>query len=94
MVHNLSAIDWNRPHGGYPWCEAFDAAVWERLQTRDDAALLDYHALSGGAQSVPTPDHYLPLLYAAAAAGVEAKATTVHEGLEMGSLSMRCIRFG
>lgn len=94
IVHNLSAIDWNRPRGGYPWCEAFDAAVWERLETRDDPALLDYRTLPGGTQSVPTPDHYLPLLYAAAAAGTEAPAMTVFEGLEMGSLSMRCVRFG
>ena len=94
IVHNLGAIDWNRPHGGYEWCAAFDAAVNERLGTRDDAALIDYDKLPGGPQSVPTPDHYLPLLYTAAAAGIGAPATTVYEGLEMGSLSMRCVRFG
>jgi 4,5-DOPA dioxygenase extradiol len=94
IVHNLGAIDWNRPHGGYEWCSAFDAAVNERLEARDDAALIDYAALPGGRQSVPTPDHYLPLLYAAAAAGTGAPAKTVYEGLEMGSLSMRCVRFG
>jgi len=94
IVHNLGAIDWHRPHGGYEWCAAFDAAVNERLEARDDTALFDYAALPGGPQSVPTPDHYLPLLYAAAAAGTDAAATTVYEGLEMGSLSMRCVRFG
>ena len=94
IVHNLRAIDWNRPHGGYPWCEAFDAAVAQRLEARDDAGLVDYSALPGGAQSVPTPDHYLPLLYAAAAAGPDAAAVTTYEGLEMGALSMRCVRFG
>jgi 4,5-DOPA dioxygenase extradiol len=94
IVHNLGAIDWNRPHGGYAWCEQFDAAVAERLEARDDTALFDYAALPGGRQSVPTPDHYLPLLYAAAAAGTEVPATTVYEALEMGSLSMRCVRFG
>ena len=61
---------------------------------KDDAALIDYDKLPGGPQSVPTPDHYLPLLYTAAAAGIGAPATTVYEGLEMGSLSMRCVRFG
>jgi len=94
IVHNLGAIDWNRPHGGYEWCAEFDAAVAERLEARDDEALLDYAALPGGRQSVPTPDHYLPLLYAAAAAGTQSAAATVYEGLEMGSLSMRCVRFG
>jgi 4,5-DOPA dioxygenase extradiol len=93
IVHNLGAIDWSRPNEGYEWCAAFDAAVAERLSVRDDAALLDYAALPGGLESVPTPDHYLPLLYAAAAAGTDAAATTIYEGLEMGSLSMRCVLF-
>jgi 4,5-DOPA dioxygenase extradiol len=94
IVHNLRAIDWHLPDAGFEWCEAFDAAVAERLEARDDAALVDYDALPGGRLSVPTPDHYLPLLYAAAAAGPDAAATSVYEGLEMGSLSMRCVRFG
>jgi 4,5-DOPA dioxygenase extradiol len=94
IVHNLRAIDWNRPHGGYDWNVSFDTAVANALTRRDDKALVDYHALPGGSLSVPTPDHYLPLLYAAAAAGRHAEAVTTYEGLEMGSLSMRCVRFG
>lgn len=94
IVHNLAAIDWQRPVGGYEWNAAFDGAVWEALQQRDDEALVDYERLPGGRRSVPTPDHYLPLLYCAAAAGRDAEAVTTYEGLEMGSLSMRCVRFG
>jgi 4,5-DOPA dioxygenase extradiol len=94
IVHNLGALDWDHPHGGYEWCAAFDAEVAERLENRDDAALIEYATLPGGRQSVPTPDHYLPLLYAAAAAGTDVPARTVYEGLEMGSLSMRCVLFG
>ena len=94
IVHNLREIDWNRPDGGYEWCSAFDAAIAQRLEARDDAALADYESLPGGRLSVPTPDHYLPLLYAAAAAAPDAQAVTTYEGLEMGSLSMRCVRFG
>jgi 4,5-DOPA dioxygenase extradiol len=93
IVHNLGAIDWDRPHGGYPWAEEFDARVASALAERDDATLVDYDSLPGGRESVPTPDHYLPLLYTAAAAGPDARASTVYEGLEMGSLSMRCVRF-
>lgn len=94
IVHNLQALDWNMISGGYDWCEAFDSAVAERLDVRDDEALLDYDSLPGGRQAVPSPGHYIPLLYAAAAAGRDAAATTVHEGLEMGALSMRCVQFG
>jgi 4,5-DOPA dioxygenase extradiol len=94
IVHNLREIDWNRPDTGFEWCAEFDSAVAERLEERDDAALVDYATLPGAAMSVPTPDHYLPLLYAAAAAGHDVPAVTTYEGLEMGSLSMRCVRFG
>jgi 4,5-DOPA dioxygenase extradiol len=94
IVHNLRALDWGIPAGGYEWCEAFDAAVAQRLSARDDAALVGYESLPGARESVPTPDHYLPLVYAAAAAGASAPARTVYEGLELGSLSMRCVRFG
>jgi len=94
IVHNLRAIDWSRPHGGYDWNVAFDGAVADALAQRDDAALVDYDALPGATLSVPTPDHYLPLLYAAAAAGTDAEAVTTYEELQMGSLSMRCVKFG
>lgn len=94
VVHNLRAIDWSHPHGGYDWNEAFDAAVADALARRDDSALVDYGSLPGARLSVPTPDHYLPLLYAVAAAGTAAEAVTTYEGLEMGSISMRCVRFG
>ena len=75
IVHNLRAIDWNRPVGGYDWNVAFDGAVEAALRERDDSAIVSYEALPGAALSVPTPDHYLPLLYAAAAAGLEAEAS-------------------
>ena len=94
IVHNLREMDWSRPQGGYDWCQAFDTAVAERLAKRDDEALIDYGSLPGASKAVPFPGHYLPLLYAAAAAGPKAPATTVYEGLEMGAMSMRCVRFG
>ncbi len=94
IVHNLRTIDWENPDGGYGWNRDFDAAVWNALEQRDDDAIVAYRDLPGGDLAVPTPDHYLPLLYCAAAAGLDAPATTTYEGLEYGSLSMRCVRFG
>lgn len=93
LVHNLGAIDWRRPHGGYDWAEQFDAAASELIEQRHDAALVDYASLPGGTLSVPSLDHYLPLLYALAAAPGE-QPTTIYEGLEYGSVSMRCVLLG
>jgi len=94
IVHNLRAIDWERPNGGFDWNAEFDGAVAEALERRDDRALVEYTSLPGSTMSVPTADHYLPLLYCAAAAGADAPAVTTYEGLELGSVSMRCVRFG
>ena len=93
IVHNMRALDW-KLKGGFEWAAAFDTAVAERLAVRDDEALIDYASLPGGTEAVPSPGHYLPLLYAAAAAGPDVPATSTYEGLQMGALSMRCVRFG
>ena len=86
--------------------KAFDPNIRRpvALKTIRKDLLLDDQAVSLGARfrneaqaagrlSHPTPDHYLPLLYAAAATGDEASASTTYEGLEMGSISMRCVLF-
>lgn len=94
IVHNLNAAIPQPRAPAYQWALDFDAAVARALEARDDDALLSYRNLPGSSQSVPALDHYLPLLYAAAAAGEDAPATSFYEGIEMGSVSMRCVRFG
>ena len=42
----------------------------------------------------PTRDHFIPLLYAAGAALHEATITFPITGFDMGSLSMRAVKFG
>jgi 4,5-DOPA dioxygenase extradiol len=66
IVHNLGV--W-RPGDGrpYDWALRFDAEVRRRIDAGDHAALADYAALGNDARmSAPTPEHYLPLLYALA----------------------------
>jgi 4,5-DOPA dioxygenase extradiol len=76
----------------YPWAREFDEWAGGRIAARDDEALA---APTGTAfaLSAPTVEHYVPLLYALGAAPDEP-ATTIYEGIEHGSLSMRCVRFG
>jgi 4,5-DOPA dioxygenase extradiol len=88
VVHNLRRIDWNQPDAGFDWARSFDDAALEimtgapgdvvRLTAHDDFDL-----------AVPTPDHFIPLLYLAglaAAAGETARVLV--DGYAMGSLSM------
>jgi 4,5-DOPA dioxygenase extradiol len=66
IVHNLGV--W-RPGEGrpYDWALRFDGEVRRRIDAGEHAALADYPALGNDARmSIPTPEHYLPLLYALA----------------------------
>jgi 4,5-DOPA dioxygenase extradiol len=93
IVHNLRRIRW----GGkaYPWAEEFDLWAKGRIEARDGESLVDIGRAGESAQlAVPTADHYIPLLYTLGAARADDKLEFIYEGLEHGSLSMRCLRFG
>ena len=44
--------------------------------------------------AAPTADHYLPLLYALAVQAAGDAVHTVHEGIQNGTVSMRCLQIG
>jgi 4,5-DOPA dioxygenase extradiol len=100
VVHNLRATD--RVEGlsstaSRPWAQAFDDAVKRALATRDDFGLVNYARLASdaAATAVQTPDHYFPFLYALGASdSMSEQATSVFEGFQAGTLSMRCVQFG
>jgi 4,5-DOPA dioxygenase extradiol len=97
IAHNLRMIDRDSADGlmaTRPWAQQFDAAAWQALAGRDDAALIDYRRLPGAAQAVATPDHYFPLLYSLGAAGAGEAVATRHMGFQSGTISMRCLQFG
>jgi 4,5-DOPA dioxygenase extradiol len=93
VVHNLKLLDPYRP-GAFDWAERFDEHVRRAIDAGDREALVRYEAHPDGALAVPTPDHYLPLLYACALRAPSDPVTTVVDGMEAGSLSMRAIRVG
>ncbi|WP_435278227.1 4,5-DOPA dioxygenase extradiol [Rhodococcus yananensis] len=88
VVHNLRAMDPRRPGEGFAWARRFDDAAADILRDRpgDIAALSehpDYEA------AVPTPDHFLPLLYVAGLLAESGEHPDVLvDGVEYGSLSM------
>src|SRR6266487_4088998 len=66
VVHNLRLM---KRGGGSPfdWAVRFNERVREALASRDHQALIEFERLGGDAcLAVPTPEHYLPLLYIAA----------------------------
>src|SRR3954467_14624158 len=88
VVHNLGGMDWKLADDGYDWAQRFDEDA-KTLMTSDpvDVVTLDAHADFGNA--VPTPDHFIPLLYLAGLADAAGHGTDVLvDGYTYGSLSM------
>jgi 4,5-DOPA dioxygenase extradiol len=94
IVHNLRLADFGFGSAGYDWATQFDDVMATAIDAGDRDALVGYLHHPGAALAVPTPDHYLPLLYAAALRRPGEGVTTLVGGMEAGSLSMRSVRIG
>lgn len=94
VVHNLKRVQWKRPDLAFDWAERFDDAVVEQL-VHEPSEILRLLNHSDYELAVPTPDHFIPLLYLAGLAA--ADGTTLDpliRGYSMGSLSMTCYGLG
>jgi 4,5-DOPA dioxygenase extradiol len=96
IVHNLTAYAWgNHRKQAYDWARRFEEQARKRLIQGDDAALTDYKSLGSDAHlSVPTPDHYLPLLYILGLRNRDDTISFPVEGVDGGSVSMLAVRMG
>ncbi len=93
VVHNLGRIEWNRPDAGTEWARRFDDMV-ARQMTEAPADILKSLEHPDFNLAVPTPDHFIPLLYTAGLATAETDAQALLRGYAMGSLSMSCYGVG
>jgi 4,5-DOPA dioxygenase extradiol len=92
VVHNLETYAWGKPAEPFDWADRFDRHVRELVVAHDDQPLIDYPALGTDARwSIPTPDHYLPLLYVLGARRDDDRITFPVEGIEGGSVSMLAV---
>jgi 4,5-DOPA dioxygenase extradiol len=96
LIHNLHAYGWGRhvPEP-YDWAVRFEQQTRDLLQEQNYRPLIDYEDLGRDAQlSVPTPDHYLPLLYVIAARQQNEPVSFPVEGVDGGSVSMLTVKIG
>lgn len=94
FVHNLRTL---KREGGeaYPWAASFNEAVKSALVRGDHEALINWVGLAEEAQlSVPTDEHYLPLLYVAAQAEPGEPVTFFNDAIWGGSISMTGVMIG
>jgi 4,5-DOPA dioxygenase extradiol len=96
IVHNLHAYAWGRhPQAPYDWALRFEGQVREALTRGDHAPLIDYAVVGRDALlAVPTPEHYLPLLYVMGASLPGEAVSFPVEGMDGGSVSMLAVQFG
>ncbi len=96
LVHNLHAYAWGRhPVAAFDWAVRFEERARRLLEEGDEGPLVDYETLGRDAMlSIPTPDHYLPLLYVIASRRPGEKVTFPVEGVDGGSISMLTVRVG
>jgi 4,5-DOPA dioxygenase extradiol len=95
MVHNLRIIDWKKPDTGFDWAIETDAKMRQWIADGNHQALIDYKK-AGRAfeQSIPTPEHYLPLLYTLGLQGKNEEISFFNTKTIMGSISMTSVKIG
>jgi 4,5-DOPA dioxygenase extradiol len=92
IVHNLRLAGQNETPA---WARSFDDYITNALANGDDDALCEYERAGESAHvAVPTPEHYLPLLYVAASRFDSEKPSFHTVGFDWGSISMRSVSYG
>lgn len=95
MVHNLGQVAWDRIDDtdyGYEWAMEANQTFKELIGQKRHQELIDFQNLGKAVQlSVPSPDHYWPLLYTLALQGDNESATFFNDYCTAGSLSMTSV---
>lgn len=98
IVHNLRMSVPKLQQGDaspYDWATEFDTWVAKKITDGDYAALADYEKMgAAGKLAVPTPDHYIPMLYTLGLADGKEEIKQVYTSVEYGGLSMRTFQVG
>jgi 4,5-DOPA dioxygenase extradiol len=96
IVHNLRVVDMqNMDAEPFEWAIEFDEQVKGDLVNRNHKDLLDCRDMGQATSlSVPTLDHYLPMLFAIALQDKDDTMDFIYEGFQNRSVSMRCFKIG
>jgi 4,5-DOPA dioxygenase extradiol len=91
MVHNLRMVSFEKldQNFGFDWAIEMNEVFKKHIINRDHRALINYESLGSAAKlSVPTPDHYYPLLYSLGLQEKGENAMIFNDALVAGSLTM------
>jgi 4,5-DOPA dioxygenase extradiol len=94
IVHNLRLMKPDLAKG-FDWAARINAAIKSRVIMADHAKLMSYATIDPDMRlAVPTPEHFLPLLYVLGARRRGEEAVFFNDKVVMGSVSMTCVRVG
>jgi len=96
LVHNLHSYSWGQKEvGAFDWALRFETLARDHLLRADFMPLVEVEQLGPDARlAVPTPDHYLPLLYVLAQHREGDEISFPVEGFDGGSMSMLGLQIG
>ena len=96
IVHNLHTYAWGKHEvEPFDWAVRFETQARRFMMNGEDKSLVNYEALGRDALlSVPTPEHYLPLIYILALRRPGENVIFPVEGFDGGSISMLAVQFG
>ena len=96
LVHNLHTYSWGRHVvAPYDWALRFEERARGMLRDGEHGPLVAYESMGRDAVlSVPTPDHYLPLLYVIGLRQPGEAVAFPVEGFDGGSVSMLSVQVG
>ena len=98
MVHNLRMIAWDKfkvDNFGYDWAMEASAQMKKFIVSGDHQPLINYSSQGKSFElAIPSPDHYLPLLYALALKDENEIVSLFNDKAVAGSLTMTSVRVG
>jgi 4,5-DOPA dioxygenase extradiol len=93
MVHNLRMLNWQASDTGYDWAIEMNNKFKTHILNNDHKPLINYESLGrAGKLSIPTPEHYLPLLYTLGLKEENESIRIFNDKTMMGSISMTSLQ--
>jgi 4,5-DOPA dioxygenase extradiol len=94
IVHNLGLVEWDESKK-FDWAVEANEKIKKLVQDGDSKSLISYKTLGSAIQlAVPTPEHYLPLLYTTALKGEKDNISIFNDKTIMGSIAMTSFKIG
>lgn len=94
IVHNIPMMNWNDDSSALPWAQEFDQWVVDQISQRKYSSLLnDFMKHTHSQLSVPTMEHFLPLLHILGASSEDDQMTIEYQKIKNATISMTTISF-